>query len=72
MSGMVHNVPDLINAKGAQAIANALGMNVVAVRLWKHRETIPRARWAELMEAFPDITLDDLRRLEAAPKSKAA
>jgi len=60
---MVQSVADLIDTKGAMNIAAALNMNPVAVRLWKHRDCIPKARWVDLIEAFPDVTPDLLRRI---------
>lgn len=36
-----------------------------AVRMWKQRNTLPRTNWPEIIAAFPDLTLDELRGIEA-------
>jgi hypothetical protein len=64
---MTHS--DIIDAKGTAAIADRLGVSRAHVRVWKSRR-IPRAAYAEIMTAFPDITLDALKAGE--PKDKAA
>lgn len=55
---------DIIASKGAADIASKLGIPAVNVRLWKHRCTIPRSAWAELIHAYADITLDALKNAE--------
>lgn len=56
---------------GASAIATALGMKPAAVRMWKLRNRIPRTAWPDLIERVPGVTLDSLRKLEAAGKVAA-
>lgn len=56
----------LIEQKGAALIAERLGMNVVAVRMWKSRNRIPRSAWPELAQHFPELTQDVLRAVEKA------
>jgi len=69
----VSNVPgmtthsDLIAAKGSAEIAAELGVPAINVRMWKSRNTIPRAAWAELIDAYPDITLEVLKAASHAP-----
>lgn len=53
--------PDIIHAKGAKVIADAIGVPAGRVRVWKARGVIPRSAWAEMIDAFPDITLDLLK-----------
>lgn len=60
------NHADLIEAKGGAAkVAEATGFTPVTVRMWKYRRSIPRAAYAEMLQAFPDITLDLLKAGEA-------
>lgn len=49
---------------GTNAAAEATGRKPNAVRMWAHRRTIPRTVWPDLQEAYPDLTLDELRALE--------
>lgn len=51
---------------GAAAVAAKLQMRAVSVRQWKRRNRIPRSRWHELIEAYPDLTPDALRAAEQA------
>lgn len=51
---------------GAHQLARALDVKPVNVRMWKMRKSIPRSAWPEIIAAYPDLTLDDLRRTEAA------
>lgn len=53
--------PDIIHSKGAKVIADRLGVPAGRVRVWKNRGVIPRSAWAELIDAFPDITLSQLK-----------
>lgn len=62
---------DLIDAKGTKAIAEATGQPPAHVRVWKHRR-IPRAVYADLITAFPDVTLDMLRAGEPSANEAAA
>lgn len=52
---------DIIAAKGAAEIAARIGVPSINVRMWKKRNTIPRSAWAELIDAYPDVTLDSLK-----------
>lgn len=56
---MMHS--EIVKAKGAKVIADKLGVPPGRVRVWKARKVIPRSAWAELIDAFPDITLDMLK-----------
>lgn len=51
---------DLIEAKGVAKIAAITGQPEVHVRVWKGRG-IPRSRYADIIDAFPDVTLDQLK-----------
>ena len=50
---------------GVDAVAAALKVPVGTVRVWKTRKAIPRARWPEVLEHFPDVTMAKLKELEA-------
>jgi len=52
---------EIIEQKGVSLIAERLGERPETVRIWKHRKRFPRAKWFDLVEAFPDVTLDMLR-----------
>lgn len=56
---MTHS--DLIEAKGPKTIAEKLRVPQGHVRVWKSRG-IPKARYAEIIDAFGDVTLEMLRR----------
>lgn len=51
---------------GAQVVAEALKTKERTVHMWIHRKGIPRARWPEVIDAFPQMTLDRLREVERA------
>lgn len=62
-----------IDARGGPAvIARATGYRPGAVALWRHRNKLPRTAWPEIMEAFPDVTLDHLKAIEAASAKRLA
>lgn len=56
-------VEDFIGEKGVTAVAEATGRSEGAVRVWKHRKRFPREAWLELNKAYPELTLDVLRKL---------
>jgi hypothetical protein len=63
---------EIIDAYGGSTVfAKAVGWSAGAVRLWKHRNLIPRDAWPEVIKAFPDITLDLLMEIEpdSAPRT---
>ena len=67
------DVASIIDTKGGPtAVANAINVSPGAVRTWKCRNRIPRAAWAEVIDAFPDVTLDVLKAANAEPQAKAA
>lgn len=72
---MTDTPAQLIDAKGAQHIADAIGVKLGTVRVWKNRNSIPRTVWPELIAAFDDLSLGKLRALESRsgrPKADAA
>lgn len=77
ISIMVKDASSFIDAKGGNAaVAKATGYKAGAVGLWRHRNRIPRSAWPEILQAFAEVTLDDLLAIEAAnddaPASEAA
>lgn len=64
----------IVENGGARAVAAAIGKKPGAVRLWKHRNSIPRDAWPDLITTFPGITLERLLASEAPvaePRSAA-
>lgn len=58
---------DFIDAKGGPAkIAEETGHGAGAIALWRHRNKIPRTAWPEIMEAYADVTLAELKEMEAS------
>jgi hypothetical protein len=56
-----YSAASIIDEKGGPAVfAELVGKSAGAVRVWKHRNQIPRDSWPEIIKAFPDITLDRL------------
>lgn len=56
----------IIDTKGAPTISDALNVSLGHVRVWRSRNTIPRSRYADIITAFPDVSLDMLKAGEAA------
>jgi len=70
---MSNEVSQFIDQKGGpSAVAAATGYAANAVYQWKHRNTLPRSAWPEVMKSLDGVTLDDLLALEAATKGRAA
>lgn len=69
---MSETTAEFIEAKGAEVIAERLRVEVGTVRVWKHRKSIPRATWPELIEAFPELTLDRLKAMEGRSPTQDA
>lgn len=61
---------------GTTTVANSTGYKPGAVALWKHRNKLPRTAWPEIVRAYPDVSIEDLLKVEAASerarKRKAA
>ncbi len=63
---MVRTVIEFIDAKGGPAaMSRATGHSAGAVSVWRHRNRVPRSAWPEIMAAYPEITLEKLKALEA-------
>lgn len=66
------SVKTIVDAKGGTAkFAEPLGAKPATVRMWNLRGKFPRAVWPEIVEAFPDITLDHLKAVEANARASA-
>lgn len=64
---MTQTHADIIETKGGPAVvAEALSIKPARVRTWVWRGKIPRSNWPEVIEAFPEITLEALKAAEAA------
>lgn len=71
---------EFIDAKGGPA-AMTRAINAVsaaekqvtsgAVALWRHRNKLPRTSWPEIIDAYPDTTLDDLKAIESTAETAA-
>lgn len=61
---MTHS--EIVEALGAKTIAERIDVPPGRVRVWKFRNVIPRSAWAELIDAFPAITLEKLKAGERA------
>jgi hypothetical protein len=57
---------------GPTAVARATGNKPNTVDLWRHRNKIPRSAWPEIMEAFPDVSISDLKDIEQRSGREAA
>lgn len=59
-------VAELIDAKGGPAVfAEKVKRSANNVCVWKFRNRIPRTAWPEVIEAFPEISIADLKGIEA-------
>lgn len=61
---MLASAAQFIEEKGVAAVSEATNRTPGNVRVWKHRNQFPREAWPELMERFPELTLDVLKALE--------
>lgn len=56
---------DIIQAKGGPAaFATSIDKPPLVVRMWKHRNRLPRNAWPEIIAAHPDLTLEVLLETE--------
>lgn len=51
---------------GPAALADRLNIKPTRVRMWKQRKRLPRSVWPELIEAYPDLSVETLKAAEAA------
>jgi len=69
---MVTSPAQFIEDKGVLEVATATGRTEGAVRVWKTRNRFPREAWLEINLAFPELTLQVLRKLENCAKPRKA
>ena len=68
---MVTTAAQVIDSKGGPAaFAERIGVGPGAVRMMKFRNRIPRSVWPEVVEAFPDLSLEVLKAIEATNTNK--
>lgn len=70
---MLKSPTQFIEAAGVENVAAATGRTEAAVRVWKTRNVLPREAWLELSVAYPELTLDVLRKMEKKfPRRRAS
>ena len=58
---------DILDQLGKPAeVAARIGVDAVVVRMWKHRNKVPRTVWPELLQAYPTLTMGALLKSEQA------
>lgn len=55
---------DVIKEKGVAAFAEKLGKEKRTIEMWRFRNRLPRTSWPEITQAFPDLDIETLKRLE--------
>lgn len=64
---MTKSVDTIIDDLGGPTkVAGAVRRSPGAIRMWRVRKQIPRASWPDLLDAFPDLTMTDLKATERA------
>lgn len=67
----IETASQFIDEKGGPAaVASKVGRKPGAVRAWKHRDALPRDAWPEIVDAYPEMTLDRLREIEQARQTR--
>jgi hypothetical protein len=49
---------------GTDLASDRLKRSPGAIRMWSYRKAIPRPVWPEILDAYENVSLDDLRALE--------
>lgn len=55
-----------IDKKTPETLHIVLGQRIGTIRMWKHRNIIPRDVWPEIMKGFAEVGLNDLLDMERA------
>ena len=55
-----------IEAKGPKTLQDVLGEELGTIRVWKHRNIIPRKAWPAILIMMPEVGLNDLLAMEKA------
>jgi hypothetical protein len=67
------NARELIKSLGGTTkVARKLGEKVQTVHMWGKRQCIPRRVWPEMLDAYPQVTMDTLRLTEWPAPQEAA
>lgn len=56
---------EFISERGVRPLAVAFGVPETTIYSWSYRNCIPRKRWDRLMELYPRLKWQDLRRMES-------
>lgn len=68
----MNTASEIIDAKGGPAaFARMIGKTSGSVRVWKHRNQIPREAWPEIIAALPEISLEILMMTEGPARAPA-
>ncbi len=59
---------DWIKQKGPQTLGVVLGEKYATIRGWSSRNVIPRDKWPEILQAYPEMGLKDLLSMESAAR----
>ncbi len=62
------NFKTWIDQKTPETLNVVLGEKVGTIRVWRHRNVIPRNVWPEIMVKFPEVGLSDLMDWEEAAR----
>lgn len=63
---------DWIDANGGPtAVARTLDKKVGTVCVWSHRNVLPRGVWPEILQAFPETTMEALLETETSDTQAA-
>ena len=62
---------DWIRTKRPQTLAVVLGERPATFRGWSSRNVIPRDKWPEVMQKYPEIGLNDLLAMESEARDRA-
>lgn len=58
-----------IKNQGAEKVAQKLGVEPNTVYSWSHRNRIPYKLWPDVVIAFSEVGLSDLRAMDEAGRS---
>lgn len=58
-----------IKQHGAEKVAQKLSVDANTVYSWSHRNRIPYRLWADVVLAFSEVGLNDLKEMDEASRS---
>lgn len=61
-----------IEAKTPETLHNVCGWEIGTIRVWRHRNCIPRNHWPELLSNYPEVGLNDLKKWESLARARKA